>query len=95
MERLANILSVGDQWEWEELVLVVGKRVELDLVGELLRFLGHPMDVNVSRADDLIRRVAASKKNGATYDSARRQCARNWGLPIRSPWLGTDKLVSV
>jgi hypothetical protein len=86
-ERMRRIGSVGESWEWEELVLLVTSRVQLDLVAEALHFAGHTPKFDLMDVDELLNRIAKSRANAGLYASARDQCRRNWGLPISSRWL--------
>jgi hypothetical protein len=87
IDRLIRILSIGPSWEFEEMVLVISRRVQVDLAIEALDFFGHSLNVDFGEVDRLLHRVAESKRNGSVYASARRQCAKNWGLPILNSWL--------
>ena len=87
-QRIAQILSTGGTYEFEEFVLILTLRIELELALEFLRFRGLAVpEIDLSALDADIEEVALSAPNKRLFDSARQRVKKNWGLLLRSRWL--------
>lgn len=86
-ERIVRILGVGTRWEFEEIVLIVGKRVEASMALEFLLFRGIDVSsIDISDADEAIEAYAATADGKQQLREASQLAKRNWGAPL-SHWL--------
>ena len=86
-ERLRRILDVGTSFEYEELMLVIALRTELDMFCQFLRERGIVPDFDATLADEEIHAVATSRQHSGSFLNAQRAAKRNWKVPIASRWL--------
>ncbi|MGH9874725.1 MAG: hypothetical protein ACRD9S_19905 [Pyrinomonadaceae bacterium] len=88
IQRLRRILSIGNRWTGEEILLVVQTRIEIEL---LTTYLSEKCPTKPSPSLDDIDEdiVALSKSKEHQYDFkwAVGMMKKNWGLPIDSRWL--------
>lgn len=87
-DRLRTTINVGDTWNADELVLILTIRVELELVGAYLRFMGRTVSFDLADVDEGIARIRGSPLHAALFRSVATSVGRNWGLPIVSSWIG-------
>jgi hypothetical protein len=87
--RLRRILSVGTKFLFEEDVLLVTMRVELEIFSDFMRERGTAIEFDLESVDCDLRHVARSRENAKEFRSAQAACGRNWGLPLRSAWLNS------
>jgi hypothetical protein len=87
IERLQRMLGAGSQFGYEELLLAVTDRTELDLLCNYLRAVGMVPNFDAGELDDDLIAIASSRQNSGAFQSAQAAARRNWGLPIRSRWL--------
>ena len=85
--RLKHILSIGEKFIYEEQVLLLTLRIQLELFSDFLRERGMAVEFDPESADSKFREVARSRGNAHAFRSAQASAKRNWGLPLRSPWL--------
>ena len=88
IERLKRMVGVGSQFGYEELLLAITDRTELDLLCHYLRAVGLIPSFDAGELDDDLLAIASSRQNSAAFKSAQAAARRNWGLPVRSSWLG-------
>lgn len=89
IERIQRIISVGTRWCFEELTLVLGRKIEIEIVLLFLHKRQYFTD-HCFLLDDLdaaIMKIAKSKVNERDFRMAVTLNRRNWGLPISSRWL--------
>lgn len=85
--RAMRILSVGAEFTWEELVLVLTLRIELELVSMVMALFGMEAKArDLSAIDFELREVARSSANRRSFSSALQTIRKNWGIPIDDPW---------
>jgi hypothetical protein len=87
VSRLKRMLSVGVNFTYEELVLAITLRVELQLLAELLMKKRGAIEFVPDLADEDLRKVSGYSQNVSAFRSAKAAATRNWGIPIRSSWL--------
>jgi hypothetical protein len=87
VNRLKRMLGVGGDFTYEELLLVIAVRVELDLFSQFLCARGIQPELNLRQVDTDIRELASATLNISAFHSAQSAARKNWGLPIRSRWL--------
>lgn len=85
--RLRHVMSIGDEFIYEETMLLITLRVGVQLAMEFFASRGFDPEVDIHDVDDDLRRIARSGRNFNAYESARRKARKNWGLPIVSKWL--------
>ena len=87
-ERIRRVLSVGDVWNEDEILLILTKRIQIEMLLQFLKEIySHSMEVFLDDIDRKVEEISASKQNGRTYKLVVAQLKRNWGLPIDSKWL--------
>jgi len=87
VSRARKILSVGTKFEWEEIVLVLTIRTEVDAAASVLSAFGiHKSSLHLADFDDELREIARSKENARTFASALVSIRRNWSMPITNQW---------
>jgi hypothetical protein len=88
---IRRILSIGTKWNDDEILLVLQKRIEIDL---LLHFLNEccsrQLSIPLDDVDEAILHLANSKENKRDFKLVVNQIKKNWGLPIESKWLKED-----
>lgn len=85
--RLRHVMSIGDKFIYEETMLLITLRVEVQLATEFFESRGFEFAADIRDVDVALRRIARSGLNFTAYESARRKARKNWGLPIVSKWL--------
>jgi len=89
VERLKRILGVGGRFEYEELMLLLTLRIEVDLVNELLvRRTGVAAAETVTIDEDLVD-LMQSTNHSSAFANAQAAARRNWGIPIATRWLSS------
>jgi hypothetical protein len=87
VSRLQRMLSIGTTFTYEELMLAITIRVELELFARFLAQRGDALDFHLSAIDDELRRVSGHHENASAFRSAQMAARRNWGAPIRASWI--------
>jgi hypothetical protein len=91
VEYIKHVLSIGEEWNDDEILLVLQQRIFVDLFEDFLRQLyGIDLQLSVEQVDNMIESTAKTKQNKWAFESAIRLMRRNWGLPIKSKWLSDD-----
>jgi hypothetical protein len=86
VSRLKRMLSVGTNFTYEEMVLAITLRVELQLLAELLLKRRGAIEFAPDLADEDMQEVSGHSQNVCAFRSAKAAAKRNWGIPIRSSW---------
>ena len=86
VSRLKRMLSVGTNFTYEEMLLAITLRVELQLLAELLLKRRGAIEFTPDLADEDLREVFGYSQNVSAFRSAKAAARRNWGIPIRSSW---------
>ena len=86
VSRLKRMLSVGTNFTYEEMVLAITLRVELQLLAELLLKRRGAIEFAPDLADEDLQEVSGYSQNVSAFRSAKAAAKRNWGIPIRSSW---------
>jgi hypothetical protein len=89
--RLQRMLSIGTTFTYEELMLAITMRVELELLSEFLAQRGQTPEFHLSAIDDELSRVAGLHENASAFRSAQTAARRNWGVPIQASWIERAK----
>ena len=89
LECIARILSVEGTLLYEETVLLITLRVQVEMLFAFLAERGFVDRPDTNRVDEQLRAVAWSPENRSAYRSGQQAARRNWGLPLQSEWLGT------
>ena len=85
--RVLRVLSIGTEFQWEELVLVLTLRVQLDLALAVMDLFGvDATSFDLTTLDSDLREVALSKQNRRYFMTALATMRRNWGIPIFDRW---------
>lgn len=87
-QRIRRILSIGSEWNDDEILLVILTRIDIEM---LLSFLkeNYSREINIplDDIDSKIEWLSKSKQNERAYKMAIAQMRKNWDLPIDSKWL--------
>jgi hypothetical protein len=82
--RIRRILSIGNSWNDDELLLVIVLKVQIDSLTSFLRHRGFELPEEIPDSlDMLIQKVATSKRNRRAFDSARSLACKNRDLPVK------------
>ena len=87
ISRVQRMLGVGTKFLYEELMLALTVRVELGLLCEFFIDRGLALEFSPASFDEQLLEVSRHKENVVAFRSAQAAAKRNWGVPIRSPWL--------
>src|SRR5437867_4098194 len=88
VDKILRILSIGKTWIFEEFVMVVTERIQIDLVLRYLKDLGLQLEFESYQSlDEALENAVKSPRNRRAYNQAIAACRMNWGLPIKHPLL--------
>jgi hypothetical protein len=87
LERLTRMTSVGTRFSYEELLLAITMRVELEVFADFLKKRSLAVDLDTAAVDRDLVDLARSGENAATFRSAQNAARTNWGIPLKSSWL--------
>lgn len=83
--RALRILSIGTRFTWDELVLVLTMRMQLELASLVMTLFGvESSTLDLAAIDTELRDVA--KANAAQFVSALATIRRNWDTAIVDRW---------
>jgi hypothetical protein len=85
--RVSAILRVGTTFTYEELLLAITTRIELELLSNFLRVRGIPVPLETSSLDEQLAATARDEVNASAFRSAQAAARENWGIPVHSRWL--------
>ncbi len=96
VERLRRMLGIGTRFVYEEVMLAITERVELDLLLEFCRKrgIGDFERITVASLDLALVELAQAKQHAAMFSSAQAVARRNWGIPLQTRWLMSGVEVS-
>ena len=87
-KRIKTILSVGEIWNEDEILLILTLRIGLELISDFLDAQGHfQVKVSFKEIDAMIEEATDAVQNRHNYDLAVQLVRQNCGLPIRNKWL--------
>jgi hypothetical protein len=85
--RALRVLSIGTKFSWDELVLVLTMRIELELASSVMALFGIDTTAfDLGTLDAELREVGSLKENRVRFASALATIRRNWGVPILDRW---------
>ena len=89
IEKIRRIVSFGTRWCFEELTLVLGMRIEIEMALLFLqkRCYLTKHHFRLDELDETIRAIARSRTNERDFRMAVTLYKRNKKLPLRSSWL--------
>jgi hypothetical protein len=88
LQRITKILSVGNKWNEDEILLLLLKRINIDIVLHYLKERYKlALKISLSDTDALIENALMSKQNELTYKKVINQMGRHTLLPIETKWL--------
>jgi hypothetical protein len=90
IERVRRMLGTGTDLIYEEALLIVTVRTELELVFKFLSDRGVSDLADASSLDHDLNEILRSPKSSAVFRSAQAAAKKNWGLPLHSRWLSSD-----
>jgi hypothetical protein len=82
------MVSGASSLTYEEMVLVITMRVELEMMMTYFSERGTGELADVRALDEEIAGIARSQKG--IYLSAQESARKNWGLPLRAKWLRNE-----
>lgn len=89
-QRIRRLVDVGGNLNYEEILLVITLGTELDLLSHFLVERGDSDLLDVDHLEEALSATVSSPSNVSTFHSAQLSAKVNWGLPLRSRWLGND-----
>jgi hypothetical protein len=92
VERVRRMLDAGTDLIYEEALLVITVRTELDLLLRYLADRGAAEPTDTSSIDQALDAIAQAPKSSAVFRSAQTTAKRNWGLPLHSKWLSDNTM---
>jgi len=92
IERIRRILDADTDLIYEEILLVITIRTELDLLSWYLADRGAEELADASSVDQALGAIAQAPKSSAVFRSAQASAKKNWGLPLHSKWLSNDTM---
>ncbi len=85
--RAEHIISIGTKFEWEELVLLLALRIEVELALNVLVLFGiESKKFDLAHWDEELRKLGLFRENRSAFLSAIRTVRKNWGVPIEDRW---------
>jgi hypothetical protein len=88
IRQMQRIVNVGTRFIYEEALLLISVRVELELLSAFLAERGIPMAMDLAAVDDALLAIATSSPaNARDFRSAQAAAKQNWGIPLHSRWL--------
>jgi len=87
LARIDKVISVGSSWDIDELFLVIGKRVEIDIFLNLLQANDQPCDCDLSIVDFWFRNIAISTEHRSAFQYAVKQIRKNGPILNIGGWL--------
>ena len=87
IERIERIVGAGGPLVYEEALLVLTFRVELEMLVDYLSWRHVDGLPDTSSVDAKLLETAMAHENSSAYRSAQQAAQRNWGLPLHSKWL--------
>lgn len=93
--KAMRIVSVGSEFELDEIILVLTLRIQLALVIEILHRLGIDTTTmfRIAPLDRKIQDLAREECNKAEFARALASLAHHWHIPIADEWTETSPAV--
>jgi thymidylate synthase len=88
-QRIRQVLSIGDTWNEDEILLILLTRTQIDILSRFLTQKASEIDVALDDIDEMINQMAQSNQNRRNYVLTVRQMRENSRLPTDSKWLQT------
>jgi hypothetical protein len=85
IERLQRLVSVGTKFLYEEVMLAITYRIELEMLGHFLEVRGIHGRLDTASIDENLLGLARS--HGELFRKVQAVARRNWGIPLKSRWL--------
>lgn len=92
IEAVRRMLDAGTDLIYEEVLLVITVRTELDLLLRYLTDRGAAELADTSSLDQALDAMAQAPGTSDVFRSAQASAKRNWGLPLHSKWLFSDTM---
>jgi hypothetical protein len=87
VQRMQRIVSVGSRFIYEETLLLITMRVELELLSAFLKERGIAIRMDVALLDDVLVAMSTSPENAQDFRIAQAAAKKNWGIPLQTRWL--------
>lgn len=85
---IQHLLSNFDVWIVEELILILMKRIEVDLVLVVLREIWYEeINIDLTTVDEKILQRSQANESKRQFTAAVKSVKKNWGMPITNKWL--------
>lgn len=92
IKEINRLLSVSDDWIFEEIVFFLTDRIYLDFVIDFLTEVGYLKEnIDLKSLDEKILRISKIEANKRSFASSVNSINKNWGLPITNEWLKVNK----
>jgi hypothetical protein len=90
IQRLERMFHSSGSLSYEEAMLLVTERVELEMLLSYLHRHGVAELPTTALIDDALHGTILSPTDSIAFRKAQRTARMRWGLPLRSRWLGTE-----
>lgn len=94
IRMLKRLISAKNSFLFEEMVLILTRRIQVDLVLFVLREIGiDEMSTNkkdLADLDEEINIISKMQRNKEEFNYAIKSIKKNWGIPIINKWLDAD-----
>jgi len=94
IEKLAasinQIISIGSKWNEDEIMILLQRRIDIDVLLYFLEKYGEESQTDLSQIDELFDMIAVSPQNRRNFEIAIRQMKRNSDTQCYTKWLDVD-----
>ena len=80
--RIDHIISIGNTWDEDEIMLIFTLRINLELLKLIFGASGIEFKYDLSDFDQRLQSIGTSKLNRSKYNLAKRILKRNTTLPV-------------
>ena len=90
-KRIRHILSIGTTWNDDEIIFILGRRIDIEIVSSFLEErLSYLSTLLISDIDEEIEHISKSKLNEHNFRLALNSIKRNNFPPLISNWLKSN-----
>ncbi|HEX9927374.1 MAG TPA: hypothetical protein VGB02_02395 [Pyrinomonadaceae bacterium] len=88
VKTIEHLLSCFEVWIVEELILILGLRMEVDLVIAVLEEIWYQQtNIDLKTIDERILEISMAEDSKRPFKAAVSSIRKNWGMPITNQWL--------
>jgi len=88
IKNIERLLSIFNVWIEEEIVLILTLRIEVELISNVLTFIGYnKVSADFSSIDEKILQISQAEDSKRAFSESVSLIKKNWGMPITNKWL--------